>query len=131
MKYFQLEEAEALIPDLEKIFKVILEGATKATAKVKALEKREVQGKASPAELAIEKAQLQFLVNVVNDSFQKILDLGAYPKGLDPALVDFPCRLGGKEVYLCWEVGEKRITHYHGLEEGFDGRKALPRPLMH
>jgi hypothetical protein len=54
-------------------------------------------------------------------------DALAQPKGLDPALVDFPHRLAGADVVLCWKLGEKKITYYHGNEEGFAGRKALPK----
>jgi hypothetical protein len=44
----------------------------------------------------------------------------------DPAgLVDFPTLVDGEEAYLCWRLGEERIEHWHGLEEGFAGRKAL------
>lgn len=63
----------------------------------------------------------------MNDSFKKIADLGAFPKGIDPALVDFPHRLSGKDVYLCWKLGDKRITHYHGVDEGFAGRRPLDK----
>jgi hypothetical protein len=43
--------------------------------------------------------------------------------------VDFPCRWQGGEIYLCWREGEKRIEHFHGVEEGFAGRKPLPKSL--
>jgi hypothetical protein len=46
-------------------------------------------------------------------------------KDLDVGLLDFPARLNNKEVFLCWRLGEDRIRFYHGLEEGFDGRKPL------
>lgn len=126
MKYFTQQEAESLIPDLEKIYKSVAALAVKAQAKAENIRRLEEKKNALP-ELAIERSQLEFLVSGMNEWLQKIVDLGAFPKGLDPALVDFPHRLGGREVYLCWKLGEKRITHYHGLEEGFGGRRALPK----
>jgi hypothetical protein len=30
------------------------------------------------------------------------------------------------EVCLCWHVGEGEIAYWHGLEEGYAGRKPLP-----
>jgi len=82
--------------------------------------------KSAGPDLVIERAQLQLLVRSINEYLQQIIALGAMPKGLDPSLVDFPYRMGDEEVYLCWRLGEKKITHYHGIEGGFSGRKKLP-----
>jgi hypothetical protein len=53
---------------------------------------------------------------------------GVQVKDLDRGLVDFPARHpeSGDLVLLCWHLGEERVTHWHGLEEGFAGRKPLP-----
>lgn len=55
-----------------------------------------------------------------------IHETGAVVKDPDTGLVDFPAERRGEEVCLCWRVGEASITHWHGLEEGFAGRKPLP-----
>ena len=47
-------------------------------------------------------------------------------KDLDRGLVDFPALREGEEVLLCWQVGEDEVAFWHGLDEGFAGRKALP-----
>jgi len=41
-------------------------------------------------------------------------------------LVDFPCLFEGNEILLCWSSNEETISHYHGLYDGFSGRKPLP-----
>jgi hypothetical protein len=46
-------------------------------------------------------------------------------KDLAIGLLDFPCQVDGRTVLLCWKLGEKQITHWHGLEEGFAGRKPV------
>lgn len=124
MRYFSVQEAEELIPEIEKIFAAVIEIAGKIQSKSELIGR--LQGQKDDAQLAIEQSQLEFLTGGMEDWLRKILDLGAYPKGLNPALVDFPHRLAGREVYLCWQVGEKYISHYHGIEEGFPGRKKLP-----
>ncbi len=126
MKHFTLAEAEALIPELERIFEAVLDIRGRAMAKAESMRRIEAAGTSDPARMAMEKAQWQFLMGGLNDWLEKIVELGGSPKGLAPALVDFPFKLGDREVHLCWELGEKRITHYHGLEEGFAGRKPLP-----
>jgi hypothetical protein len=54
--------------------------------------------------------------------------LGVQVKDLDEGLVDFPARHPALDepVLLCWRHGEDRVAYWHGLEEGFAGRKPLP-----
>ncbi|HEX5470125.1 MAG TPA: DUF2203 domain-containing protein [Gaiellaceae bacterium] len=53
---------------------------------------------------------------------------GVQVKDLDRGLVDFPARHpeSGELVLLCWHHGEERVAFWHGVEEGFAGRKPLP-----
>jgi hypothetical protein len=50
---------------------------------------------------------------------------GAIVKDVDTGLVDFPALRRGEEILLCWRLGEDEVAHWHGLEEGFAGRKQL------
>ncbi|HEX4047029.1 MAG TPA: DUF2203 domain-containing protein [Elusimicrobiota bacterium] len=127
MKYFSVAEAEGLIPELEKIFEAVAELAAQAEMKSASLRRRQESGESDPAAAAIERSQLQFLAQGINERLQAIVELGALPKGIEPALVDFPHRLEGRDVYLCWRLGDKRLTHYHGMDEGFAARQPLPR----
>jgi hypothetical protein len=45
-------------------------------------------------------------------------------------LVDFPALLDGEEVLLCWRSDEPELKYYHGLTEGFAGRKPIPSALL-
>ena len=65
-----------------------------------------------------ERVEIARRVNAVHER-------GAIVKDLDTGLVDFPARLAGEEVLLCWRLGEEQVAHWHGLEEGFAGRKLL------
>jgi hypothetical protein len=50
---------------------------------------------------------------------------GAIVKDVDEGLLDFPALRRGEEILLCWRLGEDEVAHWHGLEEGFAGRKQL------
>jgi hypothetical protein len=50
---------------------------------------------------------------------------GAIVKDVDQGLVDFPALRQGEEILLCWRLGEDEVAYWHGLEEGFAGRKQL------
>jgi hypothetical protein len=51
--------------------------------------------------------------------------LGVQLKDVDLGLVDFPARREGEDVLLCWHVGEDSVAFWHGLEEGYAGRKPI------
>ena len=127
MKFFTVEAADALIPELEKIFNAVALLAAQAERKAAALRRRQENGDADSAASTIERSQLRFLASGINEQMQIIVDLGALPKGINPALVDFPARIDGREAYLCWKLGESRVAHYHAVDEGFSTRKPLPK----
>ena len=52
-------------------------------------------------------------------------ELGVQVKDLDTGLLDFPAVRDGEEVELCWQVGEDAVAHWHGIGEGFAGRKPI------
>jgi hypothetical protein len=54
-------------------------------------------------------------------------EVGVQVKDLDEGLIDFPANHpDGETVLLCWRLGEGDVAYWHGLEEGFAGRKPLP-----
>jgi hypothetical protein len=52
-------------------------------------------------------------------------ELGVQIKDLDTGLLDFPALRDGIEVELCWRVGEDAVEQWHGIGEGFAGRKPI------
>lgn len=57
---------------------------------------------------------------------EELQELGVECKGAEEGLVDFPCRLDGRLVYLCWKYNEPEVMYWHELESGFAGRQPLP-----
>lgn len=46
-------------------------------------------------------------------------------KDPDRGLVDFPAIIGGREVFLCWELDDEDIEFWHDIDAGFAGRERL------
>ena len=46
-------------------------------------------------------------------------------KDVDQGLLDFPAIIGGREVFLCWELGEERVEFWHDLDSGYGGRERI------
>jgi hypothetical protein len=82
-------------------------------------------GNVEPHELEDVQEQLDEEVAGIARCVARIHDVGALVKDLDAGLVDFPATRDGEEVLLCWRLGEAEIGFWHGLDEGFSGRKPL------
>ncbi len=50
---------------------------------------------------------------------------GIVIRDIDRGLLDFPALIDGREVYLCWELDEDRVDHWHDLDSGYGGREPL------
>lgn len=61
----------------------------------------------------------------IEDLTARVQEYGCIIKSHAEGLVDFPAILEGREVYLCWRLGESRIEAWHELEEGFAGRQPV------
>jgi len=75
--------------------------------------------------LARRKAERAKAEQRVRDTLAEIDSIGVQVKDLNIGLLDFPCEVEGQIVLLCWNLGEKSITHWHGTDEGFAGRKPI------
>ena len=57
--------------------------------------------------------------------FESIAKAGARVKDPGAGLLEFPARRGGREVLLCWKVGESTLAFWHEPDEGFAGRRRV------
>jgi hypothetical protein len=83
-------------------------------------------GDLEPRELQEVQERLDEAVAGIAGCLSRIHEAGALVKDLDEGLVDFPAQRQGEPVLLCWRLGEPEVGFWHGLEEGFSGRKPLP-----
>ncbi|MFQ5491799.1 MAG: DUF2203 domain-containing protein, partial [Phycisphaerae bacterium] len=65
------------------------------------------------------------VVDRLNELLAELAQIGAMVKDFEAGLVDFPGRRNGKDVLLCWKLGEEKLTHWHDLTAGFTGRRPL------
>jgi len=69
--------------------------------------------------------EAQRLTEELNKLMARIKDLGCEIKDIEQGLVDFPSLREGREVYLCWRLGEEEVAFWHDLDAGFSGRQPL------
>ena len=83
-------------------------------------------GDMQPSDLREAAATIQREAAAIADCVERIDEAGAQIKSLEEGLLDFPARRGDELVLLCWKLGEDEIRYWHGVDEGFAGRKPLP-----
>jgi hypothetical protein len=75
--------------------------------------------------LARRKAEREKAIRRVKDALAEIDATGVQVKDLDIGLLDFPCKVDGEILLLCWKLGETAIAHWHGTNEGYIARKPI------
>lgn len=128
---FSLDEANALIPRLELIMERMQRRGIELRAAIEALgrEGGEPMTNFEVGDLLERRPELQGLVDELEDLIREIEACGGQFKGLELGLVDFPGEIEGQIGLLCWQYGEKEITHWHPPDSGFDGRQQLPKAV--
>lgn len=130
-QYFTLDEAEALLPEVAKQMRAAIQ-AKEAFVLAEGEWRRELMrislaggARVNQAELGRRRSQRDLSAKRLKDAIEKIHSYGCEVKDLDLGLIDFLTLYRGREVYLCWKLGESGIEYWHGLDEGFRGRKPI------
>lgn len=129
-RWFTPEEVDAIIPRLEHVVGEILQRAQRVREQV--LDLSEQLGcdphDLDRATLLSQAPWLEDELRAIATLHEEIRGYGGILRGSELGLVDFPARIDGEEVFLCWQHGEPAVAYYHRTDEGFAGRKRLERP---
>ena len=128
---FTIDEAQMLLPILESLLKQAI-NSKKVIESVDA-ELQETAHRVflnggmllNVVHLARRKAERERAIRRIKDALAEIDATGVQVKDIDIGLLDFPCKVEGEILLLCWKLGEQTITHWHGTNEGFAGRKPI------
>ena len=83
-------------------------------------------GDIAPTDLAEAEEAVQTAALAVAEGMRGLRALGVEVKDADTGLLDFPAEHEGRQVLLCWQLGEPEVAFWHGPEDGYAGRRALP-----
>lgn len=134
-RYFTVDEANALLPQLRSILETLQVKRRELQGRQQAMELIRRQATENGHYLAGEeflrlKKEAEFILEEFNAEVKNIETLGCQLKDLDLGLIDFPALREGREVLLCWKSDETEIAYWHGLTEGFAGRKPIRGDLF-
>ena len=135
-RYFTLAEARAALPAVGRSIREAVQAKAhhaEAESAIDALVQRilmrgGVQVDTDAA--AAWKSQLDSNGQALKAAMERIEEMGVLVKDLDVGLVDFPTLFRGEEVYLCWRMDEDDIDHWHGINEGFRGRRPIDQHFI-
>ena len=135
-KTFTLDEAQTLLPVLQALLKRAMDAKQIIEQTEKSLQDLKHRILLSGGLLvdvprvARKRAESDKAVQDAKDALAEIESIGVQIKDLDIGLLDFPCVVDGEIVLLCWKFGEEKIQYWHGLEEGFRGRKPIDERIL-
>ncbi len=129
-QHFSLEEANAQLPWLVETFSRISPMAQELTARQEEqrslLERRGGNGTASDEQATVDlQREVDRIIELLRAEIEEITGRGILIRDLARGLVDFPSFRDGREIYLCWILGEEEIGFWHETNVGFSDRQAL------
>ncbi len=131
MKLFSPERANALIAKLEPLIAELLERRRELA--IKLLESDPALHHAPPSRRSrlagirssLPAPRFAELKHEIGRLIYRIEAFGCVVKDIDLGLIDFPAVRQDEPIYLCWKLGEPRVDHWHGVDEGFRSRRPL------
>ena len=120
-KFFTPKEANQILPGVKNLVEEIL---------TKANEMRFIISKPDPSQEF--NTRLDDLDQQMKNLMGKLEDMGCYYKdwNFEIVLVDFPAIIHGQEALLCWRSDEPQVAWFHGLEDGYAGRRPISNGLI-
>ena len=128
-QYFNIDDAAALLPRLAEMLEALRRLRDQAVLKKAQLDllwTRLSDGEPVLATLGERQSEMDGLTAGLVAAAKEIEATGCILRDVDLGLVDFPFRAsGGATVFLCWRLGEPAIAFWHGVDEGYGGRKPI------
>jgi len=132
-RYYDIDAANAALPDVERILlalrdqrEELIRLRDQVVAGHEASPGAEPGPAASPlADGRTMRLRMQFLVDQMQAGVTRLVEQDVTLREIEAGLIDFPALASGRQIWLCWRLGEGPIEHWHEMDEGFAGRRLL------
>jgi hypothetical protein len=126
---FTREEADGLLPEIAPLLMQLRDLKRQNDEARSAVNDMQTQLKTNGHSLDVELTRLSQKMQETGAAIRVLIERvsghGAEVKDLDLGLVDFRAEREGREVYLCWKLGEERVSYWHELHTGYATRQPL------
>lgn len=127
-RYFSLDEANRAVAQVAPLLLQSQDLQTRAIRTKERLDRlwqRLERGEPVLDDIASLQQQLDHTTREFTSVLARLEAIGCILRDLEVGLVDFPARVDDTELYLCWRLGEEGIQYWHGMDEGYAGRKPI------
>jgi hypothetical protein len=127
-KHFTREEATRTLPLVRRIVQDIVddyEAWKECLGQYELAAARQRPEEGESADAVVLREQVDEIARRINAYIAELEEIGCVLKGFDDGLVDFRGEVDGREVWLCWKLGEPEVGHWHELDEGYRNRRPL------
>ncbi|MFB5607964.1 MAG: DUF2203 domain-containing protein [Candidatus Nitrosomaritimum yanchengensis] len=124
MVYFTLNDANKILPEVIKKFKIALERKNQIS-KIEQQLQMDLSTTNKFEDYIPLKQQLNSAIVRYYQAFETLEKTGVVVKSIDQGLLDFPSKRFDEDVWLCWKYPENEIKFWHDKDEGFMGRKPI------
>ncbi len=135
-RHFTLAEAEQMLPEVDRALRDALfhkseyQSADEELNRTMQRVRMAGGSRVNPGPFLATRARRDASAGALREIFGRIEEMGVLIKDLSIGLIDFLTLYQGREVCLCWKLGEERIAFWHGLDEGFRGRKPVDEEFI-
>jgi len=127
-RFYSIDDANAAMAEVEPI----LVGLRDERKELIRLRDRALAGRASgttdgetkEAERLL-RLRMQGLIDQMQAGVMRLDELGVTLREIETGLIDFAALVNGRQVWLCWRLGEGPIEWWHELDTGFASRQRL------
>ncbi|GBD32106.1 MAG: hypothetical protein KatS3mg081_2177 [Gemmatimonadales bacterium] len=127
-KYFTVEEANRTLPLVRRVVGDIVDEYRRWRENVYRYEliaATRAPGQPETDEQVALRRLVDQSAHKINGYMEELALVGCLFKGFEEGLVDFYSKLEGRDVFLCWKLGEPEVSYWHELDAGYAGRRPL------
>jgi len=141
-RFYQIDEANQLLTELEPILLALRDQRAELIRLRDMVLERDGEGD-TPAEpaagqgsrperapaagssLRLARLRMQGLIDQMQAGVARLDELDVVLRDIETGLIDFPALVNGRQVWLCWRLGEHHVGWWHELTAGVAGRRAI------
>ncbi len=121
LKTFTVDEANRALPYVQRVAEDIVEAYGDVKQLRRTLDAQIVNGE----DTTLMDRHYEQAMDRLGGLMDELKAVGCELRDFEQGLIDFPADQDGREVMLCWQLGEPRVSHWHEVDEGFADRRDI------
>ena len=126
-RFYSIDDANAALPDVGRILEDLRDQRDELIRLRDMVTGAQVDEPAgtTTADTRTLRLRMQFLIDQMQAGVTRLVEQDVTLREIGTGLIDFPALVNGRQVWLCWRLGEGDIGWWHELGDGFADRSRL------